>query len=114
MKPTLSRRTFVGKAGVATALGLRWPMFEKSITDILRGSSTGSVALLPMWRIVDMHVHYRHHEPGFLDTFLKLSDRLHLTGCILTPFEHRKVVAEAAKRHPKQIIPFGAVDVDAP
>jgi len=39
---------------------------------------------------------------------------LNLLGCILTPFEHRKVVAQAAKQHPRQIIPFGAVNVDAP
>jgi uncharacterized protein len=39
---------------------------------------------------------------------------LNITGCILTPFEHRKVVAEAAKQHPRQIIPFGAVKLDAP
>jgi predicted TIM-barrel fold metal-dependent hydrolase len=33
---------------------------------------------------------------------------------LLTPFANRKVVAEAAKQHPTQIIPFGFVDLDAP
>lgn len=83
-------------------------MFAPSPADV-------STAALPTTsRIIDMHVHYRHHEPGFLDAFLKLSDRLNLTGCILTPFEHRKLVAEVAKQHPKQIIPFGDVKLDAP
>jgi uncharacterized protein len=45
---------------------------------------------------------------------LKLSERLNLTACLLTPFTYRKVVAEAAKQHPTQIIPFGSVDLDAP
>src|SRR5882724_5830260 len=49
-----------------------------------------------------------------MDEFLKVADRLNLTGCILTPFAHRKVVAEAAKQHPTRIIPFGFVEVDAP
>ena len=118
MRTSLSRRTFFGKAGVATTLGLRWPVSGKAIIDIFGASSgassTRSVPLPPMGRLVDMHVHYRHEEPDFLDTFLKLSDRLNITACMLTPFEHRKAVAEAAKRHPKQIIPFGAVSVDAP
>jgi predicted TIM-barrel fold metal-dependent hydrolase len=65
-------------------------------------------------RIVDVHCHYDHKVPNYIDEFLKVSDRLNLTACMLTPFEHRKIVAEAAKKHPTQIIPFGFVDVDAP
>jgi len=49
-----------------------------------------------------------------MDDFFRVSDHLNLTACMLTPFENRKVVAEAAKKHPRQIIPFGFVDVDAP
>jgi predicted TIM-barrel fold metal-dependent hydrolase len=114
MKTSVSRRVFFGKAGVATALGLQWPAAGKSILDMFGMSSTEPVAAPPAGRIVDMHVHYRHQEPDFLDAYLKLSDRLNIAGCILTPFEHRKIVVEAAKRHPKQIIPFGAVQLDDP
>lgn len=114
MKTSLSRRTFVGKTGLAAALGLQWPASTKSIVNMFGFSPSAPLVTPPMGRMVDMHVHYRHQEPDFLDTFLKLSDRLNLTGCILTPFEHRKVVAEAAKQHSKQIIPFGQVKLDAP
>jgi len=65
-------------------------------------------------RIVDMHVHFDEKNPKFIGDLLKLSDRLNLTACLLTPFANRKVVAEAAQQHPKQIIPFGFVDLDAP
>jgi hypothetical protein len=64
--------------------------------------------------IVDIHTHFNASNPNYLDEFLKMSDELNLTACMLTPFEHRKVVAEAAKKHPQQIIPFGSVDLDAP
>jgi len=114
MKNLLSRRTFFGTAGMAGAIGLRWRSFNESITSAFGSSATELVAPPPAGQIVDMHVHFRPGEPDFLDTFLKLSDRLNLAGCILTPFEHRKQVAEAAKKHPTQIIPFGAVDLDAP
>jgi hypothetical protein len=33
---------------------------------------------------------------------------------MLTPFEHRKVVADAARKYPTQILPFGFVELDAP
>jgi hypothetical protein len=61
-----------------------------------------------------MHVHFDEKTPGFLDDLLKLADRMNLTACLLTPFAHRQVVAEAAKQHPRQIVPFGFVDLDAP
>jgi len=99
------------------ALGLNWPLLAKSSAlpqTPSPASSQPSSELPALGRIIDMHVHYRHQEPGFLDTFLKLSDRLNLAGCILTPFEHRKIVADAAKAHPGQIIPFGALQLDAP
>jgi len=65
-------------------------------------------------RIVDMHVHFDEKKPGFLDDLLRLADRMNLTACLLTPFAHRRVVADAAKQHPRQIVPFGFVDLDAP
>jgi hypothetical protein len=64
-------------------------------------------------RIVDTHVHFDEKNPNFLGDLLKLSDRLNLTACVLTPFAYRKAVAEAAKQHPTQIVPFGSVDLDA-
>src|SRR5258708_3854635 len=68
----------------------------------------------PTGRIVDMHVHFDEKNPGFFDDLLKLANRMNLTTCLLTPFAHRRVVAEAAKQHPRQIVPFGFVDLDAP
>jgi len=68
----------------------------------------------PTGRIVDIHVHFDEKNPGFLDDLLKLADQMNLTACLLTPFAHRRVVAEAAKQHPRQIVPFGFVDLDAP
>ncbi len=65
-------------------------------------------------RIVDIHTHFDPSNPAYLDEFLKMADELNLTGCMLAPFEHRNVVAEAAKKHPRQIVPFGSVDLDAP
>ena len=118
MKQGLSRRTLFSMAGMAAALGVQVPLFGKSLSKAFNASPTPfmfETSVLPKFgRIVDMHVHYRHDESGFLDTLLKLSDRLNITACMLTPFEHRKVVADAAKKYPKQIIPFGALKLDAP
>src|SRR5437667_20784 len=75
-------------------------------------SCTRSVS--DLGRIVDMHVHFDEKNPGFLDDLLKLANRMNLTACLLTPFAHRRVVTEAAKQHPRQIVPFGFVDLDAP
>jgi len=61
-----------------------------------------------------MHVHFDEKNPNFIGDLLKICDRLHLTACVLTPFANRKVVLDAAKQHPNQIIPFGFVDLDAP
>jgi predicted TIM-barrel fold metal-dependent hydrolase len=65
-------------------------------------------------RIVDMHVHFDEKNANFISDFLKVSERLNLTACLLTPFANRKVVLDAAKQYPTQIIPFGFVDLDAP
>ncbi|PYT42666.1 MAG: hypothetical protein DMG47_15200 [Acidobacteria bacterium] len=61
-----------------------------------------------------MHVHFDEKNPNFISDFLRVSEKLNLTACLLTPFANRKVVADAAKQHPTQIIPFGFVDLDAP
>lgn len=115
MKQEFSRRSLFSRfsvAGGAAFLGLRTPLRLDASARALgfpaidRSSRIG--------RIVDMHVHYRHNEPGFLDNFLKLADRVNLTACMLTPFEHRKAIADAAKKYPNRLIPFGALELDAP
>ena len=68
----------------------------------------------PDGRVVDIHVHFDEKNANYIEDFLKVSDRLNLTALMLTPFSSRKVVAEAAGKYPKQIIPFGFVDLDAP
>ncbi|MEQ1354456.1 MAG: amidohydrolase family protein [Candidatus Acidiferrum sp.] len=114
MKNPLTRRNFFTRASMFAGLGLPWGEFQRSIDATLSTAGARRAAAQPSGRIVDMHVHYRHHEPDFLDTFLKLADKLNLTGCLLTPFEHRKIVADAAKQHPTKIIPFGALHLDSP
>ena len=108
----LSRRNFLATAAAAVPLS----MIGAQTTP--GNSSGGAVPVEPKAsttdRIIDIHVHYDAKNPKFMDEFLKVADRLNLTGCILTPFAHRKVVAEAAKQHPTRIIPFGFVEVDAP
>jgi predicted TIM-barrel fold metal-dependent hydrolase len=64
-------------------------------------------------RIVDIHVHFDEKKAIYMDDFLRVSDRLNLTACMLTPFPTRKLAAEAAEQHPTKIIPFGFVDLDA-
>jgi len=65
-------------------------------------------------RVVDIHVHFDEKNTNYIEDFLRVSDRLKLTALMLTPFANRKVVAEAARKHSKQIVPFGFVDLDAP
>jgi len=64
-------------------------------------------------RIVDIHVHFDEKNPQFIENLIKLADRLNLTACLLTPYADRQVVADAAKKYPDRIVPFGYVDLDA-
>jgi predicted TIM-barrel fold metal-dependent hydrolase len=114
MKNELSRRKFFGAAGMLTGIALPWGKFEKSLTESVSLGEMPRVDAPPKGRIVDMHMHYGYDKPDWLDSFLKLSDRLNYTACVLTPFPYRKAIAEAAKKYPKQIIPFGALELDAP
>ena len=111
MKDRVSRRKFLGTASAAAVMPQIWASRQ----------AVPSHAFLPDQaaphypaRIVDMHVHFDEKKPNFISDLLKLSERLNLTACLLTPFRNRKVVAEAAKQHPRQIVPFGFVDLDAP
>jgi hypothetical protein len=110
MTDTLSRRDFLAAATASVPLGM---VGSAAKPDVERQTpavpQTG-----PADRIVDVHVHFDEKIPTFLDDFLRVSDRLNLTACMLTPFAHRMVVAEAARKHPAQIIPFGYVELDAP
>jgi len=109
----LTRRKFLGNTGAAAVIPAWW--------DWLRGTSCNASSLGDEAaaspgtadRIVDMHVHFDEKNPNFISDFLKVSERLNLTACLLTPFADRKVVSDAAKQHPAQIIPFGFVDLDA-
>jgi uncharacterized protein len=113
MKDELSRRSFVTgtlktAAGAALALsGAEQANSAPSPQDSSAGSAAGG------GRIVDIHLHYKR-TAGFIDDFLRTTEHLNVTGCMLTPFEDRKEVAEAAKRHPTRIIPMGSVLLDAP
>jgi uncharacterized protein len=108
----VSRRSFIAAAAAAVPLSA-----TVSLNALTAQASPGS-PVAPKApgsdRIVDIHVHFEAKNPTFLDDLLRVSDRVNLTACVLTPFEHRKVIAEAARKHPTQIIPIGFVDVDVP
>ncbi len=110
MTQRLSRREFLGGAGAAAVL----PRIRASALTRLPGAASDqSAQASSKTRIVDMHVHFDDKRANFIPDLLKLSDRLNLTACLLTPFANRKVVADAAKEHLRQIVPFGFVDLDA-
>jgi predicted TIM-barrel fold metal-dependent hydrolase len=113
MKKKLSRRRFleatVKTAAMASASAIGGPLAANAM-----GAGEGQNEVAAGDRIVDIHTHFEPDNPSYLDQFLRMSDQLNVAGCMLTPFANRKTVAEAAKQHPRQIIPFGYVDLDAP
>src|SRR5437773_8368773 len=112
MKDRVSRRKFLGTASAAAVMPQLWASRQAVPFHAFLPEQAAPHAYPT--RIVDMHVHFDEKKPNFISDLLKLSDRLNLTACLLTPFRNRKVVAEAAKQHPRQIVPFGFVDLDAP
>jgi uncharacterized protein len=110
----VSRRKFLGAASAAAVVSGANRLGGVSRFDAFSRSERGPSAEKPRGRIVDMHVHFDEKNPHYIEDLLKLADRLDYTACLLTPFAHRKVVAEAAKQHPRQIVPFGYVELDAP
>ena len=108
-----SRRRFLGAAGVTTLLSSARGVGAYA-SSLNNRASAGIPASSGKGRIIDMHVHFDPTKPNYIEDFLKVSERLNLTALMLTPFENRKVVAEAAKQHPTKIIPFGYVNLDAP
>jgi len=109
MLSQFSRRKFLGAAGATTLLSSARG-FGEYASSVNNSSSDGVPASSGKGRIVDMHVHFDPKKPNYIEDFLKVSERLNLTALMLTPFENRKVVAEAAKQHPTKIVPFGYVD----
>ena len=113
MGRSVSRRKFLETASAASLVPWTWDFAKRfRPREALLGEAK-SAASKEAGRIVDIHVHFDEKKPNYMDDFLRLSDRLNLTACMLTPFANRKVVAEAAKQHPTKIIPFGFVDLDA-
>src|SRR5437588_6215187 len=112
MGSRISRRRFLTVAGgVATAIPLG------SVGDAT-GEQLGSQEHAATTsnhpdRIVDMHIHFDEKNSNFISDLVTLAQRINLTACLLTPYSHRVQVAEAAKQYPKQIVPFGFVDLDA-
>lgn len=114
MSNHLSRRKFLGTAAASVpgAWSLANALPSNGCSPDCGTDQTSSAASAN--RIIDMHVHFNENKANFIADFLKVSDHLNLTACMLTPFASRKIVADAAKQHPGQIIPFGFVDLDAP
>ena len=115
MSNNFSRRKFLSNAGAAAAALPGWSgLIHGSLHDARPSDSATSDSPAASGRIVDMHVHFDEKNPNFINDFLRVSEKLNLTACVLTPFANRKVVLDAAKQYPTQIIPFGFVDLDAP
>lgn len=114
MKNPISRRKLLGAAGAVATMSISRGILGTPSANAFSLDQAAPVSAKAADRIVDMHVHFDEKNPTFIADLLKVCDRLNLTACVLTPFANRNVVAEAAKRHPTQIVPFGFVDMDAP
>ncbi|MBV9887277.1 MAG: amidohydrolase [Acidobacteria bacterium] len=113
MKTELSRRSFMtGTLRTAAAAALAVSSTEQ-LSSAATGQNPQGASAAGTNRIVDIHLHYKPAS-GFIDDYLRATDHLNYTACMLTPFENRKEVAEAAKKHPTRIIPIGSVLLDAP
>src|SRR5262252_7346070 len=112
MTKRISRRKFLGAASTVAVTSLPWKATGKTALATATGQPPESSSLAD--RIVDMHVHFDEKSPTFVSDLLRLCGSLNLTACVLTPFSSRKTVAEAARQHPNEIVPFGYVDLDAP
>src|SRR6266849_6540880 len=111
MQHSFSRRQFLTAMGAAATVSVsRGAVATNAMLS--EGSSPSSDKAAD--RIVDMHVHFDEKNPNFVDDLVKVTEPLNVTACVLTPYRSRMVVAEAAKRHPARIVPFGYVDMDVP
>src|SRR5215471_7470164 len=111
MTKRISRRKFLGAASTVAVTSLPWKATGKTALATGTGQPPESSPLAD--RIVDMHVHFDEANPSFVSDLLKLCGSLNLTACVLTPFSSRKIVADAARQHPSEIVPFGNVNLDA-
>jgi predicted TIM-barrel fold metal-dependent hydrolase len=114
MKNPISRRKLLSTAGAAAAVSISRSILGTPSANAFLLGQEAPVSAKAAERIVDMHVHFDEKNPNFITDLLKVCNRLNLTACVLTPYTYRRVVADAAKQHPTQIIPFGSVDLDAP
>ena len=112
MGSRISRRSFLTVAGgVATAIPLG--CIGEATGERLRLREHDPTPASDTDRIIDMHIHFDEKNSNFIRDLVTLAQRMNLTACLLTPYSHRVQVAEAAKQYPKQIVPFGFVDLDA-
>ena len=112
MGSRISRRRFLTVAGgVATAIPLG--CIGEAAGERLRLREHDPTPASDTDRIIDMHIHFDEKNSNFIRDLVTLAQRINLTACLLTPYSHRVQVAEAAKQYPKQIVPFGFVDLDA-
>lgn len=109
MGQSFSRRDFLKAtgAGTATVSALTSsPLLTRLIPQMSSDSNRSG-------RILDCHIHFDDKNPNFVEDLVKLCTRLNMTACVLTPYANRKIVAEAAQRHPMEIVPMGFLDLDA-
>jgi uncharacterized protein len=114
MHHRFSRREFLIAAGTAAAGSLSRDTFAASRASVILPAVLSDPSDKRAHRIVDMHVHFDEKNPNFVADLVKVSERLNMTACVLTPYPSRKLIAEAAKQYPARIVPFGYVDLDAP
>jgi predicted TIM-barrel fold metal-dependent hydrolase len=113
MSSRISRRGFLRTLSAAAAT-IPLATTGKSAERTLPFNELPASPPNPGERIVDMHVHFDENNPNYIRDLVTLAGRMNLTACLLTPYSHRVLVAEAAKHYPKHIVPFGFVDLDAP
>lgn len=113
MSTRLSRRGFLRAAsGAATAIPLA--AIGNPTPKAFRLDEHCATPATASDRIVDIHIHFDENNPNFVRDLVTVAERINLTACVLTPYSHRVQVADAARQYPKQIAPFGFVDLDAP
>jgi uncharacterized protein len=105
----LSRRGFLKAGSAAASLSSIGNLAGAELLSNKQSANSGSAPD----HIVDMHIHFDEKNPNFIRDLVTLAQRINLTACLLTPYSHRAQVADAAKQYPKNIVPFGFVDLDA-
>src|SRR5947207_15449161 len=102
MKDRVSRRKFLGTASATAVMSQLWAS-QQAVPSHAFLPDQAAPHVHPA-RVVDMHVPFDEKKPNFISDLLKLSDRLNLTACLLTPFRNSKVLAEPANHHPNQLL----------